>query len=118
MFFLASLSGCWHHIVGAHAKTIVASSAKLAGNNKQISFEIALSKKVPIKVFTLSKPYRVVIDLPEVKFRFPSGLGRKGRGLVSAYRYGLFASGKSRIVIDAKVPVLVKAGLCQGCKDC
>ncbi|MCF6198278.1 MAG: N-acetylmuramoyl-L-alanine amidase [Hyphomicrobiaceae bacterium] len=91
-----------------HAKTIIASGAKLQGDHKQISFAIALSKKVPIKVFTLAKPYRVVIDLPEVKFRFPAGLGRKGRGLVSAYRYGLFARGKSRIVIDAKVPVLVK----------
>ena len=92
----------------ADAGSIIASGARLGGDNKQVMFEIALSKKVPIRVFTLSKPYRVVIDLPEVRFRFPAGLGRRGKGLVSAYRYGLFAKGKSRIVIDAKVPVEVK----------
>ncbi len=107
VFFIASMVWCAGNSE-TYAKTIVASSAQLEGDHKQISFEIELSKKVPIKVFTLSKPYRVVIDLPEVKFRFPAGLGRKGRGLVSAYRYGLFARGKSRIVIDAKVPVVVK----------
>ena len=90
------------------AKTTIAKSASLGGNEKQATFETILSKKVPIKVFTLDKPYRVVIDLPEVKFKFPAGLGRKGKGMVSAYRYGLFAKGKSRIVIDVKVPVLIK----------
>jgi len=107
VFFISLMVWCAGNSE-TYAKTIVASSAQLEGDHKQISFEIELSKKVPIKVFTLSKPYRVVIDLPEVKFRFPAGLGRKGRGLVSAYRYGLFARGKSRIVIDAKVPVVVK----------
>ena len=90
------------------AKTTVAKSARLGGDAKRITFAVNLSKKVAIKVFTLAKPYRVIIDLPEVKFQFPSGLGRKGKGLVSAYRYGLFAPGKSRIVIDVKHPVLVK----------
>ncbi len=89
------------------AQTTVAKSARLGGDANRITFAVNLSKKVAIKVFTLGKPYRVIIDLPEVKFQFPSGLGRKGKGLVSAYRYGLFAPGKSRIVIDVKHPVLV-----------
>ena len=89
------------------ANTTIAKSARLGGDTKKMTFVVILSKKVPIKVFTLSKPYRVVIDLPEVKFQFPPGLGRKGKGMVSAYRYGLFAKGKSRIVIDVKHPILV-----------
>ena len=89
------------------AKTTVAQNASLGGDAKRMTFAVILSKKVPIKVFTLAKPYRVVIDLPEVNFQFPSGLGRKGKGLISAYRYGLFAPGKSRIVIDVKYPVLI-----------
>ncbi|MCP4935435.1 MAG: N-acetylmuramoyl-L-alanine amidase [bacterium] len=88
-------------------KTTVANSARLGGDAKRMTFAVNLSKKVAIKVFTLAKPYRVIIDLPEVKFHFPSGYGRKAKGLVSAYRYGLFAPGKSRIVIDVKHPVLV-----------
>ncbi len=90
------------------AKTTIAQSAHLGGNGNSVRFVTVLSKKVPIRVFTLAKPYRVVIDLPEVRFKFPNGQGRKGRGLVSAYRYGLFAKGKSRIVIDVRVPVEVK----------
>ncbi len=90
-----------------HHSTI-ARNATLGGDDKRVTFVTILSKKVPIKVFTLAKPYRVVIDLPEVKFQFPSGQGRKGKGLVSAYRYGLFARGKSRIVIDVKRPVKVE----------
>lgn len=99
-----------------HAKSTIAKSAKLGGDGKRVTFAIVLSKKVPIKVYTLNDPYRVIIDLPEVKFQFPSGLGRKGKGLVSAYRYGRFAPGKSRIVIDVKVPVEIKKAYIEGAK--
>jgi N-acetylmuramoyl-L-alanine amidase len=37
----------------------------------------------------------------------PPGLGSEKRGLVTGYRYGLFAPGKSRIVIDVSGPFLV-----------
>src|SRR5690606_3370660 len=37
----------------------------------------------------------------------PPGLGEEARGLVRSWRYGLFAQGKSRIVIDASGPVEV-----------
>ena len=37
----------------------------------------------------------------------PEGLGTEKRGLVTGYRYGLFAPGKSRIVIDVNGPFLV-----------
>ena len=48
--------------------------------------------------------------MPDVSFRLPKGAGQQGRGLIQAYRYGLFAPGKSRIVIDTKGPVRVEAG--------
>jgi N-acetylmuramoyl-L-alanine amidase len=37
-----------------------------------------------------------------VDFRLPKGAGQQAAGLIEAYRYGLFAPGKSRIVIDTK----------------
>ena len=92
----------------AAAKMPVVERARLGGNDQRVTFVIHLSQKIPIKVFTLTSPYRVVIDMPEVKFRFPRGQGKRGKGLVNAYRYGLFATGKSRIVIDVKKPVLVE----------
>ncbi len=92
----------------ALAKAPIARDARLGGDEKRVTFAVNLSRKVAIRVFTLAEPYRVVIDLPEVRFSFPAGLGRRGKGLVSAYRYGLFAPGKSRIVIDVKKPVRIK----------
>src|SRR5262249_27173910 len=56
--------------------------------------------------------YRVVIDLPDVVFRLPKGTGQGGTGLVSAFRYGLLAEGKARIVMDTTKPVqIAKAGM-------
>ena len=40
----------------------------------------------------------------------PKGSGQQGRGLIQAYRYGLFAPGKSRIVIDTTGPVRIERG--------
>lgn len=66
-----------------------------------------LSEKVDVAAFTLSNPYRVVVDLPQVIFNLPTKTGETGRGLIKAFRYGLVMQGGSRIVIDAKGPVRI-----------
>ncbi|WP_244501827.1 N-acetylmuramoyl-L-alanine amidase [Stappia sp. ES.058] len=85
----------------------VARDARLAGDELRTRFVMDLSKPVEFAVSTLSDPYRVVIDLPQVSFDLDPVAGREGRGLVSDWRFGLFAAGKSRIVIDATAPVSV-----------
>src|SRR5690606_21513296 len=50
------------------------------------------------KVTNVFKPDRVIVDLPEVEFRIDLASGQKGKGLVKAYRFGLFRSKQSRIV--------------------
>jgi N-acetylmuramoyl-L-alanine amidase len=57
--------------------------------------------------FTLADPYRVVLDFPELTFKMPATAGRTGRGLVTAFRYGVFAPGKARVVIDTSGPVAI-----------
>ena len=47
----------------------------------------------------------MIIDLDHVQFHLPTSAGQQGRGLVSSYRYGLFAPGKARVVIDTTGPV-------------
>ena len=89
---------------------VLARKIELRGGKRGTVFSLFLSRKVPFQVFTLSDPYRVVIDLPQIDFRL-RGKAR-GRGLVKTYRYGLFAAGRSRIVLDASGPVIVrKAGI-------
>ncbi len=85
----------------------VANDARLAGDKARTRFIADLSKKVDVNVFALGNPYRVIIDLPEVNFQMPPGLGSEKRGLISGYRFGMFAPGKSRIVIDVSGPFLV-----------
>src|SRR5215475_10862700 len=91
----------------ARAREAVAKDARLAGDSGRTRFIADLSKKVDVNVFSLADPYRVIVDLPEVNFQMPEGLGTEKRGLVTGYRFGLFAPGKSRIVIDVSGPFLV-----------
>ena len=65
-----------------------------------------LSDRVKFETFVLSDPYRVVINLPEVEWRLARGAS-KMRGVVSAFRYGLFDRGTSRMVLDVRAPVKV-----------
>jgi N-acetylmuramoyl-L-alanine amidase len=85
----------------------VAKDARLGGDLARTRFVADLSAVVDFRAFTLSDPYRVIVDMPEVKFLMPSGVGAKGKGLVNAFRFGLFAPGKSRIVIDTVEPVKI-----------
>jgi len=91
----------------------IARDARVGGDLGKTRFVADLSKPVDFRVFTLADPYRVVVDLPEVNFQMPPKLGTEGRGLVSAFRYGLFSPGKSRIVIDVVKPVAVEKAFVQ-----
>jgi N-acetylmuramoyl-L-alanine amidase len=86
---------------------VVATAARLAGDDNRSRLIFDLSRPVALTAFTLADPYRVIIDLPQVAFQLPAKTGESGRGLVKAFRFGLVMHGGSRIVIDAKGPVKV-----------
>ena len=71
-------------------------------------FVLEADEKLKFRIFTLASPYRVVIDLPEVAWRLLPGAGGTGRGLIEGFRFGLFAPGKSRVVLDMRAPVGIK----------
>ncbi len=85
----------------------VASDARLAGDAKQTRFILDLDKTVPFRAFPLADPYRVVVDIPQVNFQLPAGVGTAGRGLIKAFRYGLVMPGGSRIVFDLTGPARI-----------
>ena len=86
----------------------VATGTRVGGDATRTRFVADVSKTVSYSVYVLPDPYRVIIDMPDVTFDLPPGIGRKVRGLVSEYRYGLVEEGKSRIVIDTLGPVLIE----------
>ncbi|MGH1418493.1 MAG: N-acetylmuramoyl-L-alanine amidase [Hyphomicrobiaceae bacterium] len=93
--------------VGGPKQQVWAETVRLSSKGQQTEFKLQLSAGVTVEVFTLANPYRVVIDMPNVRFRLPAGAGTKARGLVTAFRYGLFSAGKARVVIDTTAPVRI-----------
>ena len=87
----------------------VAARATESGGVTTLTFD--LSRPVPVAAFVLDKPDRVIIELPEVNFQLDQEAGRldpKGVGLIRSFRFGLFAPGKSRVVIDLDGPAAVR----------
>lgn len=66
---------------------------------------VELSEDADYKLFTLSDPYRAVINLPETKWEIPESV--QDKGLVSGVRFGAFEPGVGRIVVDLRGPVNV-----------
>ncbi len=96
----------WPADVSSQAVTVTHAEVTRAGGHTR--FSLRLSTRVPHHISYLANPYRVVIDMPDVEFQLPVTAGQQGQGLVRAYRYGLFAPGKARVVIDTTQPVRVQ----------
>jgi len=79
--------------------------ARVGEQPDRTRFVIELSDPLELRVFTLTNPDRVVVDMPEVLWRLQNPDRPTGTGAVKAYRYGLFRPGDSRFVIDLNRPV-------------
>lgn len=88
----------------AAASDGVAVTAGIGGDSQHTRYVAFLSKKTDYRIFCISDPYRIVVDLPETEIQAPTGK----RGLVLASRSGRLSAGKSRIVIDLAEPALVE----------
>lgn len=62
----------------------------------------------PVTAYPVANPPRIIVDLPQVLFRMEAnaGLSTSDR-LIKSYRYGLFAPGRSRVVIDLTGPAKI-----------
>lgn len=85
----------------------VATDVRLGGDEAQTRFIMDLDRKIELRAFTLADPYRLVVDIPQVKFQLPPHSGESGRGLIRAFRFGLVMPGGSRMVFDLTKPVRV-----------
>ena len=75
--------------------------------------QLTLTGVAEHQVFLLAEPYRVIVDLPHVTFRLPPATAKSANGLISAFRYGVFAADRSRIVLDTNGPVKIRAAAVQ-----
>jgi len=93
----------------AESSEVRASAIELIEEPGRTRISLTLSRWTAVKVYTLANPHRVIIDLANVSFDLPQHAGRQGRGLVTAFRYGLIAPGRARIVADIVKPVRVES---------
>jgi len=96
------------HDLAAVAETPKATGARVSGDATRSRFVADLSAPVGYSVYVLAKPYRIVIDMPEVNFQLPNGIGQQVRGLIREYRFGKLEKGRSRFVLDVAGPVLIE----------
>ena len=88
----------------ALAKTSV-TDVRIGVHPDKTRFVLELTELPAYRAFTLPDPFRVVIDLPALDWRLGARRVVERGGLVQALRYGLFAPGTSRVVLDVGQPV-------------
>jgi N-acetylmuramoyl-L-alanine amidase len=104
----AGAGRAWAAGEGAKSATpIVAAAAAVETDGAKTRFKVTLSKPVTAQVSLMERPDRLIIDLPEVAFHLPAEAGRSKEGIVASYRYGLFAPGRSRVVMELTQPAIV-----------
>ena len=74
-------------------------------NGTRVVFD--LSNKTDFRAFTLNDPYRVVIDMPKLKWKHPKSGFLSGNKLIKDYRSGELDNGLTRVVFDLKEPALI-----------
>jgi N-acetylmuramoyl-L-alanine amidase len=105
---IGSLICLFLSVTGSFAAEPVATGARVSGDTSRTRFVADVTEAVSYSVYVLPDPFRVIIDLPNVKFNLPPGIGRKTQGLIAEYRYGSMEEGHARIVLDTSGPVLIE----------
>jgi N-acetylmuramoyl-L-alanine amidase len=96
----------------------IATTAELTDTGDMATLTMTLSAPVTSSAFVLSEPDRVIIELPAVAFQLDPQTGKAlkprrhgGPGtpghLIESFRFGSFAPGRSRVVIDLGGPARV-----------
>jgi N-acetylmuramoyl-L-alanine amidase len=109
-FVIAGADPVWSAGPDGKAETpIIAAAVAIDVEGPKTRFKITLSKTVAAQASLMERPDRVIIDLPEVAFHLPADTGRKREGTIASFRYGLFAPGRSRVVMELAQPAIVSA---------
>jgi N-acetylmuramoyl-L-alanine amidase len=86
-------------------------------NALRTRFVIGVEKSTDFQVFTLTNPTRVIVDMPDMKLRLPDEPQDKAGGLVSSFRAGASAPGRTRVVIETTSSVVVQSSKMEKSKD-
>ena len=93
--------------VAPTGRAVRAIGLRLTSDAAGTTLELDLTGPIEPQVFTLTAPYRVVIDVPDLEFDVAVDADPKPQGVVAALRYGLLSAGRARIVVEAAGAVRV-----------
>ena len=103
---LASIFAVFSIVSGVvSAQDVTVNSIRFGQNGDTTRFVLDLSKGVQPKIFLLSTPNRIVIDLPNGSWNQKETI--KPSGVIDGYRHGLFSANIYRIVLDLKAPATI-----------
>ncbi|MBI1779679.1 MAG: N-acetylmuramoyl-L-alanine amidase [Proteobacteria bacterium] len=88
-------------------------AVRVASQGDRLRFQLDLSQRPEFRVFLLADPYRVVIDLTQAAWRLGEPPPSFADGPIAGFRFGQFQPGTSRIVLDARQPLVVQQALVQ-----
>ena len=87
----------------APATSFLAFGARIAGDDARTRIVIDFDRRPEYSVHYVANPPRIVVDLPETAFGFPS-TDLEPRGLFRDIRYGAMGEGSARLVLTTAKP--------------
>lgn len=103
---LVLLGPAWPGLAAADELPLV-SGLRFGVHGNRTRIVVELDAPVRFSTMVLAAPPRLVIDLPEVRWRVEDGRLSSPRGLVTGQRYGRFDDGQSRLVVDLAGPFAI-----------
>jgi N-acetylmuramoyl-L-alanine amidase len=115
ILMLCLSSSAW----AGEASPILSHAVTLTSTSEATRLVFDVSAPLDATSYILANPDRIIIDVPEVHFLMPQSQrsqslkkqgahAQKSNDLIASYRFGSFAQGRSRIVIDLLNPAQIR----------
>ncbi|MGH6818558.1 MAG: N-acetylmuramoyl-L-alanine amidase [Methylovirgula sp.] len=99
------------HTAAAAVAVSVATAVRIENGPDHAKLTFDLTRPVAATSFVLAAPDRIVVDIPDTDFHIGPQVGARmpvhDQALVASFRFGHFAPGKSRIVVDLEAPARI-----------
>jgi N-acetylmuramoyl-L-alanine amidase len=99
LLFAAAMAGASHAAMAAQIESV-----RFGHENGKTRIVLEADYPVDFRVQAIDSPPRLVLDLPEVAWRVRADPLGQPRGMATGHRYGKFAPGRSRLVVDITEP--------------
>lgn len=103
--FLLSLMLCF---LANASHALEVQSMRVGVHKDKVRIVLDLSELSDFRTFTLSNPYRMVVDLPDFEWKI-SNPEHPNASFIKSVRKGTLSAGISRVVLDLEKPILIQS---------